>query len=1683
MGGNPRKNPPKFSIHRSYERYRAELNAWIELADYDKDKLGYVVALDLPTDESEGDVRGKVFEDLGDDLKGEAGITRLIAWLDKHYRTDEIARVIERIKTFMKTKRKKEDPVSTYLSAFDVSYNALIKAGDTRLPQSFLMYLVMENAGLSDSQWALVMAGIDTMATGTLYDQARTQLNKIIGNKKSDDEFKLRGDTLYSGDGASDVLYAGGQRRFNQRSQSGQGGWRPNFPSYTPRHPYQPGQLGAAGTPGAQGGFKPGGNIKIDVPLNPIGKDGKRNVCTICNSWSHYRAKCPYNPVNYVDAEGENTFEVNYIPGEEDTNNADKGDEVSQGIVNAMANMGTENTKSFYAELDSFVVIDVFEAGLEEVNKFDMKDELGMVVLDTGCISNVTGDKWMMTFYNKLTPFAKKMVTKTESTKVFKFGGGTKLKSMGTYTFPCNVGGKDVSLTVDVVQQPDLPCLLSQESMRKAKAVIDFEKEEVSLFGRSIKLKTNAGGHPLIQLMPYVGKEDQQTIEVLWQALDGNDQGEDFKRIMKMHEGLGHPGQKAFTDMMKTQPGFNEYTQSLINKIYQQCLSCITFKKGIPKPHVAAPLGNDFNETIAVDLKIWPKKGKIVLYIVDAFSRFTLGTEVKDKQADTIIKPILEEWILKGFGPPRQIIFDNGREFSNNKMKEMCETFNIQMLTSAGYSPFQNGLCEKGHHIVDQMVEKMMHGNPDMSFSRALAAAIYAKNCMVNVKGYSPLQLVMGKQPRMPGPAQDNMPPANRLDTNHKLTHERITDIFAARRAFSEVENSSRLKKALEVRPPKLDYFERGERVFYKQGTDPHWHGPGNVVAQDNKIVFIRHGSSIISTSPSRVQKVVQTPEITIIDTRPKKATPTLLRDDSDSDDTDSESSESESDPDDDDEDLDGGPEPDPGAVRPHLEGQGRPPAPQSPVNHQPDMGAALGRVDLNQPKENPIPGAVRNVPHTAQEEPMDMTQEIEVEQREENRGVNEEENDEENVEGENVEEERGEREKNRGENEQEEEGEHEEVKEVIELKKGKKLPAKGNWIIYKDKGEKYYFRAQVLQRVTKGTVKKNRFFNIQNENGTKDCINIDIKDWALIERPEGMTSPDIISPETGRERNRKRKKTVEKPSPNPAARKIFKPTPSVHALINYRIDQIEAKQKEEEEMMNLVTVIPRSEWGQPAVIEAKAREMDNFREHNAFEWVEDVGQPRITSGWVVTVKMFGEVKGVKVRLVAHGNQELENHPADAPTATKVGLRLLFTICAQMGWKVMTADVSSAFLQAKLTRDVYVLPPKDMQRPGMLWKLCAAMYGLDDASLLWYKTLEEVMIELGCTKLQADPAIFFFHHPETKRLEGIAGWHVDDFNGGGTDYFYDKVIKKLMKRFKFGSMATEDFKCLGWNIEHRDGAILVSQRDYIASKLEHLDIDKGECTSKDFVKKEDIPKVRGAVGQIRWITDHTRLELGFDCLQLSMNAHQPTYGDVTTINKIVTRVKNNELKLKYGKLEGDKWYVTVFADASKGNLTPDKTESAIAYVIMLTDGYKAGPKPRKCCVLAWTSRKARRVIQSTFDSEALALNTAIQAGLVMKAHLLEIMNWDKEMIKVEAYTDCNDVYQAVVVNNKPYKPAFKKGDSLAQLDVAAIRKYIQEGMVDIVDWVPSGLMLSDPLTKAGVNPEALIKAVTEGKIF
>ena len=109
---------------------------------------------------------------------------------------------------------------------------------------------------------------------------------------------------------------------------------------------------------------------------------------------------------------------------------------------------------------------------------------------------------------------------------------------------------------------------------------------------------------------------------------------------------------------------------------------------------------------------------------------------------------------------------------------------------------------------------------------------------------------------------------------------------------------------------------------------------------------------------------------------------------------------------------------------------------------------------------------------------------------------------------------------------------------------------------------------------------------------------------------------------------------------------------------------------------------IPKKDWSKPFVVEAKNKEIQNFDRYGAYKTVNDKGQPRLTSGWIITEKLYGDVVGCKARLVVHGNQEMYEVRSDSPTVTKQSLRLVFTIAAQFGWEVITSDVTSAFLQS-----------------------------------------------------------------------------------------------------------------------------------------------------------------------------------------------------------------------------------------------------------------------------------------------------------------------------------------------------------------------------------------------------------------
>ena len=112
----------------------------------------------------------------------------------------------------------------------------------------------------------------------------------------------------------------------------------------------------------------------------------------------------------------------------------------------------------------------------------------------------------------------------------------------------------------------------------------------------------------------------------------------------------------------------DEDTRRLIKLVTEECKVCKTVRRSRPKPSVAISQAGDFNTIISMDLK--SIGDKYILWMVCACTRFVKGVVVKNKQPETIIKALHEEWCLNVGFPTMGFWSNNGGEFRNIKMEE-----------------------------------------------------------------------------------------------------------------------------------------------------------------------------------------------------------------------------------------------------------------------------------------------------------------------------------------------------------------------------------------------------------------------------------------------------------------------------------------------------------------------------------------------------------------------------------------------------------------------------------------------------------------------------------------------------------------------------------------------------------------------------------------------------------------------------------------------------------------------------------------------------------------------------------------------------------------------------------------------------------------------------------------------------
>ena len=201
---------------------------------------------------------------------------------------------------------------------------------------------------------------------------------------------------------------------------------------------------------------------------------------------------------------------------------------------------------------------------------------------------------------------------------------------------------------------------------------------------------------------------------------------------------------------------------------------------------------------------------------------------------------------------------ENGGEFSSDEMREIKSILNIhvQLCNTAGESPYQNGLCERIQAITDMMLVKLEAEYGKTQSHIFLSWANMAKNSLQMWNGYRSHQLVFEENPNLPNIMNDNLP-ALEGTTSSEAFAKHLNALHAARKIFIQTEADARIRRALrnKVRASE-QIFENGDRVFYKWEGKERWLGPGKVVFQDGKVVFVRHGGIFVRVSPNRLQKV-----------------------------------------------------------------------------------------------------------------------------------------------------------------------------------------------------------------------------------------------------------------------------------------------------------------------------------------------------------------------------------------------------------------------------------------------------------------------------------------------------------------------------------------------------------------------------------------------------------------------------------------------------------------------------------------------------------------------------------------------------------------------------------------------------------------------------------------------------------
>ncbi|KAJ9552609.1 hypothetical protein OSB04_016654 [Centaurea solstitialis] len=486
---------------------------------------------------------------------------------------------------------------------------------------------------------------------------------------------------------------------------------------------------------------------------------------------------------------------------------------------------------------------------------------------------------------------------------------------------------------------------------------------------------------------------------------------------------------------------------------------------------------------------------------------------------------------------------------------------------------------------------------------------------------------------------------------------------------------------------------------------------------------------------------------------------------------------------------------------------------------------------------------------------------------------------------------------------------------------------------------------------------------------------------------------------------------------------------------------------------------------------EAMKAEMQSMYDNQVWE-LTDLPQHCRAVGrkWVFKKKndMDGNVHTFKARLVAKGFTQTHGIDYDetfSPVAMLKSIRILMAISAYFNYEIWQMDVKTAFLNGKLTEDVYMEQPEgfeDPKNPNKVCKLLKSIYGLKQASRSWNLHFDERIKEFGFAKSEFEPCVY------TKFSGSIVTFlvlYVDDILLIGNDVPTLQSVKSwLSKCFQMKDLGEAAY-ILGIKIYRNRSKRLIglSQSTYIDKILKKFRMDeskkgfipmqhgivlsKTQCpvSSQDQDKMKSVPYA-SAIGSIMYAMLCTRPDVAYSVSVTSryqQNPGEPHWVAVKNILKYLRRTK--DMFLVFGGSE-DEISVKGYSDASF-QTDRDDFRSQSGYVFTLNGG-----------TISWKSSKQDTIADSTTETEYIAASDAAKEAVWLKNFLSDLRVVASVSRPIDIFCDNS----GAVAQAKEPREHHKSRHVLRKYHL--IREIIGRGDVRICK-IPTEENVADPLTK------------------